>query len=68
MAALVRRYAKNTEDFHRKFTLAYEDWIKRRALTKWPGGYRWFRSPNITPIEHYQRPIVQVTTPTKRAG
>jgi hypothetical protein len=67
MAALVRRYTKETEDFHRKFTLPREDWI-RRVSTKWSGGYRWFRSPNITPIEYYRRPSVQVTKPTKRAG
>ena len=66
MAALVRRYDKNTEEFHRKFTLPHEDWIKH-ALTKWPGGYRWFRSSNVTPIEHYQRANRQATT-TKRAG
>jgi len=66
MAALIRRYTKGLEDFHRKFTLSYEDWIKH-ASTKWPGGYRWFRSPNVTPIEHYRRANLQATT-TKRAG
>lgn len=53
MAALVRRYVKDTEDFHRKFTLPYEDRTKH-ASTKWPGGYRWFRSPNVIPIEHWR--------------
>lgn len=60
MAVLLRRYAKTTEDFHRKFTLPYEDRIKGDATKKWPGGYRWFRSPNITPIEHYRRANIQV--------
>jgi hypothetical protein len=67
MAVLLRRYAKATEDFHRKFTLPYEDRIKGAATKKWPGGYRWFRSPNVKPIEHYRRASIQATT-TKRAG
>ena len=51
MTALVRRYAKHTEDFHRKFTLPQEDRHKFTSAP-WSGGYRWFRSPNITPLEH----------------
>jgi hypothetical protein len=64
MAALVRRYAKHTEDFHRKFTLPQED---RRQFTSapWSGGFRWFRT-NVTPIEYYRRPSTDTTL--KRAG
>jgi hypothetical protein len=67
MAALVRRYAKHTEDFHRELTLPQED---RHKVTSapWSGGYRWFRSPNVTPIEYYRRPSIDVTKPTKRTG
>jgi hypothetical protein len=33
MTALVRRYAKHTEDFHRKFTLPQEDRHKFTSAT-----------------------------------
>ena len=66
MAVLVRRYAKHTEDFHRKYTRPHEDW--RLSGWKWAGGYRWFRAENVTPIEYYKRPSIDVTAPTKRAG
>jgi len=66
MAALVRRYTKATEDFNRKFTWPQED-LHKFTSALWSGGYRWFRT-NVTPIEYYRRPIVQVTAPTKRAG
>jgi len=65
MAALVRRYTKATEDFNRELTWPQED---RHKFTNapWPGGYRWFRSPNVTPIEYYRRPSIDTTL--KRAG
>jgi hypothetical protein len=51
MALLVRRYTKSTEEFHRKMTLPVED-KRHRASTG--TGYRYFRAPNIVPIEHYR--------------
>jgi hypothetical protein len=39
MSALVRRYAKGTEDFHRKFTLPQEDRHKFTSAP-WLGGSR----------------------------
>jgi hypothetical protein len=55
LPTLVRTYTPKAEAFWQKLVLAEED---RAALTsaKWKGGYRWFRSPNIVPIEHYRRP------------
>ena len=44
MATLVRRYAKETEDFNRKFTRPQEDRHKFTGAP-WTGGYRWVRSP-----------------------
>jgi hypothetical protein len=41
--------------------------LKAPRLKKWPGGYRWVRSQNVKPIEHYRRASIQATT-TKRAG
>jgi hypothetical protein len=65
---LIRRWSEDQEAFHRKFTLCQEEWARLHATRKWPGGYRWFRSPNVTPIEYYRRPSIDVTTPNKRAG
>lgn len=64
---LVRRYKPDDEAFRRQLTFAEED---RHLFTTapWSGGYRWFRSPNVHALEHYQRPSIQVTAPTKRAG
>ena len=65
--ALTRRYDQQEETFLRGLIIPEED---RRLFTTptWSGGYRWFRSPDIVPMEYYQRPIIQVTKPTKRAG
>jgi len=52
------------EAFLRAYTIPVEDWhwVTR---AKWCGGFRWFRSPNIVPIEKYQRPT---TTGDRRAA
>jgi hypothetical protein len=63
--ALIRRYDKSTEEFHRQFTWSQEDRSKR-TNQPWPGGYRWFKSPNITPIEYYRR--LDTVDATKRTG
>jgi hypothetical protein len=31
-----------------------EDDPRRRLGAPWRGGYRWFRSPNVVPIERYR--------------
>jgi len=46
-------------------TLPQEDRHKFTSAP-WSGGYRWFRT-NVTPIEHYRRPNIDVTAPNKRA-
>jgi hypothetical protein len=42
------------EDFLRRYKWCEED---RCLFTTqpWTGGFRWFRSPNVIPIEHYRR-------------
>jgi hypothetical protein len=52
---LVRRYSEAEEAFYRHLIFPEEE---RRQLTsaKWDGSFRWFRSPNIIPIEKYRRP------------
>jgi hypothetical protein len=54
MGLLVRRYSESDEKFWRDLIFPEE---KRRLHTSdpWKGGYRWFQSPNITPIETYRR-------------
>jgi hypothetical protein len=48
--------AKDEDDdvFMRRITYCEEE---RRLHTSapWPGGYRWFRSPNVVPIERWRR-------------
>lgn len=64
--ALIRRYDKSFEEFHRQFTLPQED---RMQHTDSPhaGGYRWFKSPNVVPIEYYRR-VSDLAATTKRTG
>jgi hypothetical protein len=45
-----------TEDedvFWRKLVLPQEE--RMRLGIPWHGGYRWFRSPNVIPIEQWRR-------------
>ena len=61
---LVRQYDPQEESFLRKLIIPEED---RRLFTTapWHGGFRWFRSPNVTPIEYWRR--VEVELPDKVA-
>lgn len=51
---IVRRYSAADDAFWQKITFPEED---RRHFTHKPhdGAYRWFRSTNVIPIEHWQR-------------
>jgi hypothetical protein len=51
---IVKRYNLKDEEFLRRVTFPEED---RHHFTsaRWGGEYRWFRSANITPIEHWGR-------------
>ena len=43
------------EAFRQRFTLPAEE----RSLwttAKWDGSYRWFKSPNVIPLERYRGP------------
>jgi hypothetical protein len=63
---LVKRYRPDDEAFRRELTFAEED-RHRFTSAPWSGGYRWFKT-NVTPIEHYKRPSIDMTAPNKRAG
>ena len=57
---IIRRYNLKDEEFLRQVVFAEED---RHLFTTapWHGGFRWFRSANVVPIEHWRR--VEAETP-----
>jgi hypothetical protein len=63
---LIRRYQPDDEAFRRELAFAEEDRHKFTTAA-WSGGYRWFKSPNVTPIEYYRR-IDDLAATTKRTG
>ena len=40
--------------FLQQLILSEEDRQRRHPTTRWTGGYRWFRSPNVVPLEKYR--------------
>jgi hypothetical protein len=48
-------YGEEDEVFFRAIVVPEED---RRLFTSapWRGQFRWFRTPNVIPLEKYQRP------------
>jgi hypothetical protein len=44
---------QDEDAFLRKLILPQEDCMRLGIL--WYGGYRWFRSPNVVPIEQWRR-------------
>jgi hypothetical protein len=44
------------DSFLQSLVLPEEDRIHRTS-TPWRGGYRWFRSPNVIPIEKYRKRV-----------
>jgi hypothetical protein len=63
---ILRRYNLQDEAFLRRVVFPEED---RYLFTTapWRGEYRWFRSPNIVPIEHWQRPVIDKEMPARSA-
>jgi hypothetical protein len=45
---------EDDETFMRRITFAEED-RHRFTSTPWRGGFRWFRSPNVVPLEQRRR-------------
>jgi len=64
---LVRRHHPDDEAFRRQLTFAEEDRHKF-TTAPWSGGYRWFRSPNVVPIEYWQRLKVEPPAGKKPRG
>jgi hypothetical protein len=44
------------EAFLRQLIFPEED-RHRFTATPWRGGFRWFRSPNVIPLEYYRRAV-----------
>jgi hypothetical protein len=55
---ILKRYTPQDESFFRQVVFAEED---RHLFTTapWHGGFRWFRSANVVPIEHWRRVEVE---------
>jgi hypothetical protein len=63
---ILRRYSPQDESFLRSVVFPEED---RHVFTTapWRGEYRWFRSLNVVPIEHWRRPARDEEMPAKSA-
>jgi len=63
---VVRRYSREDESFQQ---VAFPEEDRHLfTTTPWSGGFRWFRSPNVVPIEYWQRLNVQPAVSNSRAG
>jgi hypothetical protein len=51
---IAKRYNPEDEKFLRQVVFPEED-RHRFTTTSWSGEYRWFRSANVVPIEHWRR-------------
>jgi hypothetical protein len=55
--------AEDEDTFWRKLVLPQEE--RMRLGIPWHGGYRWFRSENVIPIEQWRRKKAQGTPPSR---
>jgi hypothetical protein len=62
---ITKRYSAQDESFLRGVVFPEED-RHLFTTTPWHGGFRWFRSANVTPIESWQR--IEVAEPDKAAA
>ena len=51
MAEIRRQLSPADEAWQRKWMLPFED---RTTTVPWRGEHRWFRSPNVVPLERYR--------------
>jgi hypothetical protein len=52
---MVQRETDTDEAFLRQLVLPEEDRLRLHPTVRWTGGFRWFRSPNVLPIEQWKR-------------
>lgn len=58
-----QRRTEDEDTFWRRLILPEEDHL--RMGKPWTGGYRWFRSPNVVPLEQWRKKRDSRTTPAK---
>ena len=51
MVAIDRRRPDDNEEFYRRFTAPEE---RKQRIKPWCGGFRWFASENVLPLEQYR--------------
>lgn len=52
---MVERETDTDEAFLRQLVLPEEDRLRLHPTIPWTGGFRWFRSPNVVPIERWRK-------------
>ena len=52
---MVEVYTDTDEAFLRQLVLPEEDRLRLHPTVQWTGGFRWFRSLNVIPIERWKR-------------
>ena len=58
------KYTEKEHAFWRSLVLPQEEFHR---LTTWQGkGYRWFQSPNVVPIEQWERSARESAIPPKK--
>lgn len=62
-----KRYKAQDEALYRRMLLPWEE-VLRRGLHKPPCAFRWFKSPNVTPIEYYRRAAETQPSPPLKAA
>jgi hypothetical protein len=61
----VDQQQNDDEAFLRQWTLPEED--RRKYTTRpWAGEFRWFRSPNVVPLEQWRRSKASETRPVNQ--
>jgi hypothetical protein len=60
------RYTEREHKFWQSLVLCEEDRWKVPHKAPWQGGYRWFRSPNIVPLEQWRRDNIEA--PKRKVG
>jgi hypothetical protein len=52
---MLHRYVEDEDEvLFRKYALCEEERLRRHPATVWTGGYRWFCSENVVPLERYR--------------
>jgi hypothetical protein len=66
LVSVTQRQTEDEETFWRKLILPEEEHL--RMGKPWTGGYRWFRSPNVVPIEQWRKQPERRRTPAPKIG